>query len=351
MSQWMIYGANGYTGKLMAREAVQRGLQPVLPGRNIESIEPLATELGLEFRIFSLETATKVSAGLEEMKLVLHCAGPFSATSQPMIEACLTSQTHYLDITGEIKVFENAWNQSDVAKRADVVLCPGTGFDVVPTDCLAARLVERLPAATMLQLAFEPSGGMSPGTAKTGIEGIGMGGMVRRDGELTRVPLAWKTRQIPFRHANRLGVTIPWGDVFTAWVSTGIPNIEVYISSAHAGIKRMKRMRLLQPLMRMGFVQNLMKKRIDRDVQGPDEQTRATSSMQLWGEARTADGRQVSATMETPGGYVITVSASLGIVAFLMENEVEGGYITPSLLMGSGYAETLPGVSFQFTEA
>ena len=103
--------------------------------------------------------------------------------------------------------------------------------------------------------------------------------------------------------------------------------------------------------MKMGFVQNLMKKRIDRDVQGPDEQTRSSSSMQLWGEASTADGRQVSATMETPGGYVITVSASLGIVSFLMENEVEGGYTTPSLLMGSGYAETLPGVSFQFTEA
>lgn len=350
MNQWMIYGANGYTGRLTAREAVHRGLQPVLAGRNREALESLASELGLEVRIFGLDDSETVKSQLEAMKLVLHCAGPFSATSQPMIGACLASGTHYLDITGEISVFENAWKQTDEARRADVVLCPGVGFDVVPTDCLAARLVESLPAATGLQLAFEPGGGMSPGTAKTSVEGMGKGGCVRRGGALKRVPLGWKTRSIPFAHAERTGVTIPWGDVFTAWVSTGVGDIEVYVSVPSSAVKRLRRLRLVQPLLRFGFVQGLMKRRIERTTRGPSDKVRSNSQMQLWGEAVSADGRSVAATMTTPNGYDVTVTASLGIVEYLLENDAEGGYYTPSLLMGSDYAESLPGVTMELRD-
>ena len=345
MSTWMIYGANGYTGRLVAAEAVRRGERPVLAGRNRAVVESLAEELGLESKIFSLDDAQHARTELEAMKLVLHCAGPFSATSQPMIEACLASHTHYLDITGEIGVFENAWKQSDAARRADVVLCPGVGFDVVPTDCLAASLVEKLPAATSLQLAFEPGGGMSPGTAKTSVEGMGKGGCVLRDGALKRVPLGWKTRRIPFAHAERTGVTIPWGDVFTAWVSTGVPDIEVYVSVPPSAVKRLRRLRLIQPLLGLGFVQNFMKRRIEKTTPGPSGKVRSESLTQLWGEAVSADGRRVSGTMTTPNGYDVTVTASLGIVEYLLEHDAEGGYYTPSLLVGSGYAETLPGVS------
>lgn len=349
MKRWMIYGANGYTGQLMASEAVRRGLQPVLAGRNREAVEKLGAELGLESRVFALDDHALLIAALQDMHLVLHCAGPFSATSQPMIAACLATHTHYLDITGEISVFENAWQQSELARRADVVLCPGAGFDVVPTDCLAATLVDQLPAAVSLQLAFEPGGGMSPGTAKTGVEGIGKGGMVRQGGKLVNVPLAWKTRRIPFRHAEREAMTIPWGDIFTAWVSTGIPDIEVYLSVPPATVKRLRRLRLIQPVLGIKWVQDLLKRRIEKSVAGPSENLRASSNTQLWGEVISADGRSVSATMETPNGYDLTVTAGLGIVEFLLANEVEGGYYTPSLLLGAGYAQTLPGVSLEIT--
>jgi short subunit dehydrogenase-like uncharacterized protein len=348
MTQWMIYGANGFTGRLMAIEAARRGMRPVLAGRNRQAVESLAAELGLPSCIVDLGNAENLKDALQNMKLVMHCAGPFSATSRPMIEACLASQTHYLDITGEISVFENAWIMDEIAKRADVVVCPGAGFDVVPTDCLAARLVEALPAATSLAMAFEPAGGPSPGTAKTGVEGVSKGGCVRRGGKLTKVPLAWKSRNIPFQHAQRSAVTIPWGDVFTAWVSTGVPNIEIYLSVPAARIQKLRRMRIIQPLFKFDWVLNFLKKRIEKNVPGPDEQMRAESQTQLWGEVASADGRSVSATMQTPNGYDITVTAGLGIVEHLLANDVEGGYTTPSLLMGSGYAESLPGVSIQF---
>ena len=345
--KWLIYGANGYTGRLIARQARQQGLKPVLAGRNKEGIAAIAAETGFDSLVFDLDDNVALNTAVQGFAIVLHCAGPFSATSQPMIEACLRHGCHYLDITGEISVFANAHKQSDEAAHADIILMPGVGFDVVPTDCLAAKLVKALPAATALTLAFESGSHMSPGTAKTSIEGLAGGGCVRKDGKLKWVPLAWKTREIPFEHGRRLAVTIPWGDVFTAFISTGMPDIEVYMAAPPSSILQMKRLRMLKPLLSMQWVQNLMKKRIERSVTGPELVERQTSQMHLWGEARTADGRSVSATMTTPNGYDVTVSASLGIVEHLLSKDVEGGFYTPSLLMGADYAASLPGVTLE----
>ena len=343
--KWIIYGANGYTGRLITKQALQRGLRPILAGRNRETIEAMAAETGLDSLVFNLDDKAAVNKALEGVSIVLHCAGPFSATSQPMIEGCLEQGCHYLDITGEISVFANAHGQSDEARRADIVLMPGVGFDVVPTDCLAATLVKALPAATAMALAFESGGQMSPGTAKTSVEGLAGGGCVRRDGKLKRVALAWKTREIPFKHGKRVAVTIPWGDVFTAYISTGVPDIEVYMSAPPSAILRMKRLRMVKPLLSMQWVQNMIKRRIEKSVTGPGQDERERSQMQLWGEVSSADGRSVSATMTTPDGYDVTVTASLGIVEHLLEHDVEGGFYTPSLLMGADYATSLPGVS------
>jgi len=345
---WMIYGANGYTGRLAAAEAVRRGQEPVLAGRNEAGIRKIADELGLEIRVFSLDDPAEVARSISGMRVVLHCAGPFSETSRPMIDACLAQGVHYLDITGEISVFQAAHGRDKEARRADVVLLPGAGFDVVPSDCLAASLVQALPAATRLQLAFEASGGPSPGTAKTSIEGLGKGGCIRRDGQLKQVPLAWKTRTVPFAHAERMVVTIPWGDVYTAFVSTGVPDIEVYISVPPASIAKLRWLKWIQPALGLGPVQSFLKSRIGSSVRGPSGKQREDSFSQLWGEVSSADGRKASATMTTPNGYDLTVIASLGIVEFLLQNDVEGGFYTPSLLMGPGFAESLPGVELKF---
>ena len=346
--KWLLYGANGYTGQLIAKEAKRRGLQPVLAGRNKEGIVAIAAETGFDSLVFDLDDTAALNEALKGVSVVLHCAGPFSATSQDMIDACLKNSCHYLDITGEISVFANAHKQSEEARHADIVLMPGVGFDVVPTDCLAATLVKALPAATTITLAFESGSHMSPGTAKTSIEGLAGGGCVRQDGKLKWVPLAWKTREIRFKHGKRLTVTIPWGDVFTAYISTGVPDIECYVAAPPSSILRMKRMRMLKPLLSMQWVQNMMKRRIDKSVSGPEYKQRQTSQMQLWCEVTTADGRHESATMTTPNGYDVTVTASLGIVEYLMENDVEGGFYTPSLLMGADYAASLPGVTVEF---
>jgi short subunit dehydrogenase-like uncharacterized protein len=343
MADWMIYGANGYTGELIAREAKRRGHTPVLAGRS-SSVKVLADELGFRSRIFALErnSFAKEIAG---MKLVLHCAGPFSSTARPMMEACLGAGAHYLDITGEIGVFELGASLDVEAEAAGIVIMPGVGFDVVPTDCVAATLKAALPDATSLALGFDSRSGFSPGTAKTSAEGLGQGGKVRRDGAIVTVPLAWKTRHIDFGSGEKLAMTIPWGDVSTAWHSTGIPNVETYIPASPKLVARLKRLNWLRPLLGLAPVQALMKSRIAKTVRGPSAETRDKTPTYVWGEAGNQRGERRVARVSTPNGYTITVTASLGIVEHLLKHEVEGGFRTPSRLMGADYVSTLPGCS------
>jgi short subunit dehydrogenase-like uncharacterized protein len=342
---WLIYGANGYTGQLIAAEAVRRGLRPVLAGRNASALEPLAKKLGLPVRAFSLEHPTAVRAGLHGIGLVLHCAGPFSATCAPMLEACLDVGAHYLDITGEIDVFGHCHAQHERARKRGIVVMPGAGFDVVPTDCLAAQLKRDLPGATSLVLAFDGGGGPSPGTAKTGVEGLGKGGRARIGGKLTRVPLAWKTRTFDKDGEARFTMTIPWGDVYTAHVSTGIPDIEVYMTVPPATATRLRRIRWLGPLLGTAPVQALLKRQVEKRVHGPSQEKRASSQATVWGEVRDDQGRELHAQLLTPNGYELTVTASLGIAQRLLTGtRPAGGYYTPSLLMGADYCLTLAGV-------
>ena len=344
MGEFLIYGANGYTGKLALAEALRRGLRPIVAGRNREALAALAAPHGLPVRAFDLADAGTVASALGGVSLVLHCAGPFSATCAPMLEGCLAVGAHYLDITGEIDVFAHCHAQDARARAKGVVVLPGSGFDVVPTDCVAAMLKRELPDATQLVLAFEATGGPSPGTAKTSVEGLGKGGRVRRDGKLVAVPLAYKSRSFDRDGQPRTAMTIPWGDVYTAFVSTGIPDIETYMAVPPATIANVRRLNWVRPLLGLGFVQGYMKRRVEAGVRGPDESRRGKTGCRVWGEARNAAGREVRCEIDTPNGYDLTVDAALGIVERLRAQPPAGGYYTPSMLMGADYVLGLPGV-------
>ncbi len=340
----MIYGANGYTGSLIAREARRRGLKPILGGRNREAISAMGKELGMETRIFACDTGSpeEIAKGLEGIELVLHCAGPFSATSASMLEGCLKTKTHYLDITGEISVFENIHGQSERIKKAGIVAIPGVGFDVVPTDCLAAILKEALPDATSLALAFKSSGGISPGTAKTMVEGLGEGGAVRKDGKITRVPTAYKTRTIVFEHAPRLAVTIPWGDVSTAYHSTGIPNVETYIATTPTAVRAMKALNSISAVLKVPVVQIGLKKIAQVSAKGPTEEQLNRLHCVIWGEACNAEKR-VEMRLTVPEGYALTRDSSLAAVERVLRGDVKPGAWTPSKAFGSRYVMELGG--------
>jgi short subunit dehydrogenase-like uncharacterized protein len=346
---WMLYGANGYTGELIAARAVATGMKPILAGRREEAIGPLGERLGLPWRVFPLETAAGELAAAGAKALLL-CAGPFSATSAQAVEACLQARAHYVDITGEIAVFEAVHGRDADAKRAGVVLLPGGGFDVVPSDCLAAALARALPGATHLELAFASDSGPSKGTAKTMVEGLGKGGAVRENGEIRRVPLAWKVVDVPFRDRTRRCVSIPWGDVATAYYSTKIPNIVVYMGVTPKQLRGMRWARPVIPLLTLGPVQRALKRRIEKSVRGPDEQSLRNQRTQLWGRVRDSAGRTVEGTLVTPQGYALTVESSLEIIRRLLAGRVPAGAHTPSTALGVDFITELEGCDLALGE-
>jgi short subunit dehydrogenase-like uncharacterized protein len=342
---WMIYGANGYTGQLAARLAHELGESPILAGRNRTHIELLAGELGLETRVFDLRDANEVARNLENTSTVLHCAGPFSATSRPMLDACISSGTHYLDITGEIAVFESIFARDAELRRADVVAIPGVGMDVVPTDCLAAMLKDKLPSATHLKLALNwRNAKLSPGTAKTMAEGIPSGGKVRLAGKIVTVPPAWKLETFPFSETVSLpAVTIPWGDVATAFHSTGIPNIEVYVAVSEKQIRQMKMPAALRWLIGLKPLQAIIQTQIGKRVKGPDPGERARGEVQIYGEVSDTAGNRKVLRLYTIEGYTLTAESAVKAAMKVAAGEVQAGVHTPSMAFGAEYILSLTG--------
>ncbi len=343
MKNFLIYGANGYTGELIAREAARRGLKPILAGRSLAKIEPLARELALTARSFSLEDRKSLEYTLKEVDFVLHCAGPFSITSRPLVESCLRLKKHYLDITGEIAVFEAVARRDADAKAAGIMLMPGVGFDVVPSDCLALHLKNRLPSATHLTLAFYGLGKISHGTQTTMLLNAGNGGAIRRSGEITPVPAAWKTREIDFGETKKNAVTIPWGDVATAFYSTGIPNIEVYTVVPEENLRMLKLSRYLGWLLKRKFVQNILQKQIPAG--GPDESERASGKTYLWGEASDENGNKVEARQTGMEGYAMTVLTALNIAEKVLNGNYRAGFQTPAKCFGADLILEIEGVA------
>lgn len=341
--RWLLYGANGYTGDLISRFAKDRDMSPIIAGRSAEAVETLGRDLDLETRVFGLDDAAAIDRGLDGVHVVLHCAGPFARTAAPMIEACLRNRTHYLDVTGEVEVFASIAERGRVARDLGVMLLPGVGFDVVPSDALAAHVAARCPGAQSLEIAFRGIGRPSRGTATTMAENAGRGGVVRRDGHLRAVPSAWLSRDVDFGRGPVKCVSIPWGDVFTAYMSTGIPDITVYMA-APAPLRRFLRVsRTIAPLLRSPLVVAAMRWWIRRGAAGPTADERAAGSSHLWAQATSAAGSTAASRLHGPDGYTATALCALAIVTEVCHDSFVPGFQTPSKVYGPDLPLTAAG--------
>lgn len=345
MADFLLYGAYGYTGRIITSLAAEYGLQPLLAGRSSTKLAALAKSTGFPSRVFSLDDRPALLDALKQVPLVLHAAGPFKYTADPMQEACLQTRTHYLDITGELPVFEATAGRHQQAIDAGILLMPGTGFDVVPTDCLAAFLAGLLPDATHLRLAFSGlQAGFSRGTTRTMTDNLGAPGAVREGGKIKQVPLGHRTRIIPFKESfERFAMTIPWGDVSTAYHTTGIPNIEVYMAISPRRYRWVKRQRAFNWLLRQPWVRSLVQNRVNRGPDGPSEEARMDGHSLVWGEVENAAGDRRAARLEGPEGYTMTAITSLLIVKRVLDGSVQPGFHTPAGLYGPDLILEVPG--------
>lgn len=335
-NRFMIYGATGYTGKLTARMAKEKGLNPILAGRNAEKVKAVAEPLGFEWRAIDLADTAALQTALGEVAAVLHIAGPFSATSQPMADACIATGTHYMDITGEISVFEALAARDKEAAAAGVMLLPGCGFDVVPSDCLAAHMARRMPDAKTLKIFISGMGNASRGTMKTGVESIGTGTKVRRGGKIVNAkPIPEGTRDLGA--GDKDFVAVSWGDVSTAFHSTNIPDIDIYFEAVGPMKVMGKIPGFLTPVLQSNMVQKFLIKQIDKGPEGPNDTQRAEGEAILLGEVEHADGTIMRSRLRSPEGYTLTSWTGLEIVSRAARGEVPVGFQTPSKAFGPDF--------------
>lgn len=350
MTNWMIYGATGYTGPLVAEEAVRRGHRPLLAGRSAEKLKPLAERLGLEYVAVALDDAEGLKRAVERVELVYHAAGPFIHTAEPMLRACLAAGAHYLDITGEIPVYQMAFGYDAAAKEKGIAVIPGVGFDVVPSDCLIRYVVDQLPGATHLEAVLDMSGegggppGVSAGTAQSVVEIVGrVGNLVRRDNALVNIPFGAGAKKFPLKNGEKLAMPIAWGDLEIGWRTSGIPNISSYMTLPPAQIRLLRLVGgAAQALMKLKPARDAANGLIGRFMDGPSEHARETGNSQLYVQARDAAGKTAQAWLEVAEAYQFTVLAGVRAVERVLDGAYRGA-TTPALAFGADFVLGIPG--------
>lgn len=330
---WMIYGANGYTGELAARHAVEVGERPILAGRSA-AVAELAAELGLEHRIFGLD-----AIDLTGVDAVLHCAGPFSRTSTPMVDACLAAGAHYLDLTGEWDVMEAIYARHDEAVAAGVALIPAVGYDVVPTDYLVVKLHRELPTATRADVALVSRGGLSRGTIRTAVEGMRESGRIRSGGELKTVEPAHRSLKIRVGDRHATVSAIPLGDISSSYRATGIENITDFtpLPPGATGLPAA----LARKILSVGVVYRMVDGLLARTLTGPSDASREQSQSDAWAQLGDDDGNTVTAAIRVPNTYDFTVRSAVHAVR-AARTKVEPGAWAPSQALGVDFLATIP---------
>ena len=340
----MIYGAYGFSGALNVREAVARGHQPLLAGRNRAKLMALADEMSLEFRVLEVDDERALAEFVAEFDLVLNAAGPFISTSRPMIQACLAGQAHYLDISGEHYVLEDTFAFDLLAKKAGMALIPGVGFDVVPSDCLARTVSEGLPSADKLEIAIAALGRPSIGTIRTSMEIFSRGAVLRKNGVLEPFEYGRGAKEILFSHGKKwTTIPVPWADLATAYRTTNIPNITVYFAMQPRLIKFLNRgSPLAQWLLSSEALRKASKGLIRYLIKEPGEGGRREEKSFLWARVKDRDGSQNEAWMETGESYQFTAAAAVRCVEETVSSDLTGA-LTPAQAFGADFVLGIEG--------
>lgn len=329
----MIYGANGYSGQLIVEEALRRGLRPMLAGRG-DGVLAMAERLGLKVRRFSLE-----APDLKGVTVLLNAAGPFSVTGPALATAAIAAGAAYLDLAGEYPEHAALADLSDPAERAGVMLLPGVGFGVVPTDCAAVLAAQGLGAIRRLVIAYETRGGASRGTLETVLPALHIPGVARRAGGA--VSSRGGERSLVLRDGRRrvTVVTNPWrADQVSAVRSVSAADIETYATFPGAA-------RLLMRIGGGALGGVLRKLALAGAPAGPDAKARARGGTTVWAEAYGERGAR-RVVLRGPDAYDFTARTAVECARLALAG-APAGLQTPATAFGPDLVRAIEGVTLE----
>jgi saccharopine dehydrogenase (NAD+, L-lysine-forming) len=268
-----------------------------------------------------------------------------------MVEACLDTGTHYLDLTGEMAVFRRLAGRSDEADAAGVMLLPGIGFDVVPSDCMANFVAGKVDGATTLEIAIFAQGNVSRGTLKTLIEQMGEGGLVRREGRLRSVPPGWTSRTVDFGDRERRVISIPEGSVVTSGYSTDVPNVTAYLALPLLVQTLLRASQYVQGVLKWSPVKQLLKRLVEQRKEGPTPEERQRGGTVVWASARKETGTPMTARLHGPEAYTFTARAAVNAMERVIDGTAPSGYQTPSTAFGADFVLDVKGTERSIVES
>ncbi len=367
-SNLLIYGVSGRVGGLVSRLAAAAGLPHLAAGRDFETVAAHADPLLVPTRIFALSDPARIERGLAEVAVVLNAAGPFGETGPPLAAACVRAGVHYVDLAGEVPELEAMRALDARAREAGVMLLPGAGFAVVPTDALAARLKRRLPSAFRLRLVCQAAaGGGSGGTLAALLRDLRRPGVRRRGGEL-RPALPGEERLTvdlgrgrpqesvglaKGRADRRAAVTDPWrADAVSAYWSCVYSDIDVY-RVVPAPLAWLLRSPLASPAGALlawpaRALAALRARRRQggaapgRRHLGPGgERAPADGLSRIWAQAEDAAGNRVTARLRGPGAHLFSARTALWITQRVLAGRLRVGFQTPVTAYGPDLLDRL----------
>jgi short subunit dehydrogenase-like uncharacterized protein len=241
VSDVLLLGAAGSTGRLIAAELAARGLSARLAGRTRGPLEDLARALSgegpsVEACTVDVGDAAALAEEVAGVRVVVSTIGPFTRLAGPVIDACLAAQTPYVDIANEWSAVRTLLDRDEEARARAVALVTGAGFGPAVTETLVLRLVRRTgdaPARVRVAAAAEVSR-RGDGVRRTVEELLGQGALTYRDGQLLRAPLGTGATVLIFGGASRRVLPGPVGDLEAARRASGAPDVVAYIADPTA---------------------------------------------------------------------------------------------------------------------
>jgi short subunit dehydrogenase-like uncharacterized protein len=373
----LLYGATGYSGRLIVEEARRRfrgqgmAARLVLAGRDADAVNALARQKGLESRVFALDDRDGMALGVQGVDVILNAAGPFALTAERLARAALGQRCHYVDLSAEFDVYKRLDDLGRIAAQRGVVLVCGAGYTAAASDLLFDEWLDDHPDAPLdsVRIVVSRPAHFSRGSAQSALRLAREQVMMMRDSSAGPIPHPALVHVAAGRFERSVPLRAPSNETKDsgARIATAVNLIDTLVASRTAGRRRRKLRNIasfleVNPPGRFGIagaalaapwvvlpgVRGLLRTTIEALPDGPAEDERRDDPAWLLLEFEAAGGAPLSRLrLRTPNAYDFSARIAWEIANRLAGEAAAGlqpGCRTPSEVTAGTLRYSRPGV-------